>query len=129
MSRKVVIIVFLVSIILMMSSCSGSDPVSLAIESYLEAIVAKEPITAINLSCSAWEGKASAEGSAFEGVEVELIDPTCQVIEKNENQATVTCESILRFSYDGGETQELDLSDRQYIASFENGEWKMCGYK
>jgi len=129
MSRKVVTVGFLVLVILMISSCSGSDPAALTIESYLEALVAVEPVTAINLSCSDWEAKASAEGSAFEGVEVEIIDPTCHVIEKNDLQATVICESILRFSYDGGETQELDLSDRQYIASFENGEWKMCGYK
>jgi len=129
MSRKVNLIVFPVLVIMVISSCSSSDPTALAIENYIEAIVAVEPITAINLSCAEWEKKASAEGSAFEGVEVEIIDPSCRVLEKNDSQATVICESILRFSYDGGETQELDLSDRQYIASFENGEWKMCGYK
>ena len=129
MSHKNIAIGFLVFVILIISSCSQSDTASLAIENYLGALVAVEPVTAINLSCSAWEAKASAEGSAFEGVEVEIIDPSCRVLEKNDVQATVICDSILRFSYDGGETQELDLSDRQYIASFENGEWKMCGYK
>lgn len=129
MSRKIILVIFFVFVMLLISSCSQSDPASLAIESYLGALVAKEPITAINLSCSAWEQKASAEGSSFEGVVVEMDAPACQVIEQGENEATVICENILRFSYDGGETQELDLSERQFIASFENGEWKMCGYK
>jgi len=129
MNRLTILLVFLVSFAFIGAGCSQADPASAAIENYIKAMVDNEPITAINVSCSAWEQKASAEGSAFEGVAVEFDEPACQVIEENGTEATVVCDSTIRFSYDGGETQEIDLSDRQYIALFENGDWKMCGYK
>lgn len=118
-------------IALLLGACS-SQPTSspeTVVEQYLTALVAGDNLSAVNLSCAAWEASANAEGAAFEGVEVELGDVACSTAEQAADGATVNCQGQILFSYAGGETESIDLSLRSYLVSQEGGEWRMCGYK
>jgi hypothetical protein len=115
---------------LLLAACSqGVGSPGDVVEDYLAALVAKDNIAAVNLSCAAWEANAEVEGAAFEGVEVVLEEVACTVAEENGDSATVTCTGRIVFSYAGGENEEIDLSSRDYSLVLVGGEWRMCGYK
>lgn len=113
----------------LLSACGPSGTPPEAIEAYLEALVAKDEVLAINLSCASWEEGASVDGSAFEGVDVRLENVVCQIDDQSATDATVSCIGNLVFTYAGGEDQFIDLSGNLYQATLEDGEWKMCGYR
>ena len=123
---KLTVIVFM--LMLMLVSCGGSTPGDV-IEAYLAAVVAKDEVTSVRLSCLAWEEQARAEGAAFDANEVALEDVSCQAVQELENEAIVNCTGSIRFSYDGGVEETLDLEGRSFLVVFEDDEWKMCGYR
>ncbi len=128
MFRKgLVLIMFLITVGLV--ACSQSDPPSRVVEDYLTALVEKDDVLAVNLSCLEWEESAKAEGASFEGVEVILENASCVVVEQDDQSATVTCSGKFVFSYAGGEDEEIGLDRRDYFVVFEGGDWRMCGYK
>jgi hypothetical protein len=113
---------------LLMAACAAPAQPGKAIEAYLAAIVAKDDVRAIELSCAAWEAQAKAEGEAFATVDVTLEDAVCQTEEQSGDTAVVSCTGRILFSYDGGETETLDLEGRLFETVLEGGEWRMCGY-
>ena len=127
MSRRILLLVFLLMFVL--SACSQSSSPSDVIENYLAALVAKDDVLAINLSCAAWEANAKADGASFEGVEVTLEDASCTVMSEDGQTGVVACKGKFVFSYAGGEAEEIGLDRRDYLVSFEGGDWRMCGYQ
>jgi hypothetical protein len=127
MFRRLLFVLIFVSISL--SACSQSSSPSNAVENYLAALVAKDDVLAVNLSCAAWESNAKAEGASFEGVEVTLEDASCAVVSEDSESAVVSCTGRFLFTYAGGEEQEIGLDRREYLVEFEGGEWRMCGYQ
>ncbi len=123
-------LVIVASLGLLLAACSqgGSSPATV-VEEYLAALVARDDVAAVNLSCAAWEANAEVEGASFEGVEVTLEDVACTVTEESGETATVSCTGLIVFSYAGGENEQIDLSSRNYSVVLEGGEWRMCGYK
>lgn len=130
MSSKLQLIFAASLSLLLLAGCGqgGSSPATV-MEDYLAALVAKDDVAAVNLSCAAWEANAEVEGAAFEGVEVALQDVACTVDEESGEKATVSCTGLIVFSYAGGENEEIDLSLRDYSLVLEGGEWRMCGYQ
>ncbi|MEX2143525.1 MAG: hypothetical protein WD740_02940 [Anaerolineales bacterium] len=129
-NHKTLQIIILVSLGVLLASCGqGGRSPDRVVESYLTALVAKDDVTAVNLSCVAWEANAEVEGAAFEGVEVTLDNLACSVEEQNGESATVACGGKIVFSYAGGENEVIDLGSRQYSVVLEGGDWRMCGYK
>lgn len=126
-SRILLVVVGLIAI--SFSACRAAGDPGDAVEAYLGALVAKDDIQAVNLSCAAWELDAKAEGAAFQGVEVKLENAECSAVEEGDETATVACSGAIVFSYAGSEDQEMGLEARSYLAVLEGGEWKMCGYK
>ena len=124
-------LIFVLSLgLLLLASCSqGAGDSATVVQDYLAALVAKDDLAAVNLSCAAWEANAEVEGAAFEGVEVVLEDVACAVAEESGDSATVSCSGLIVFSYAGGENEEIDLSSRDYSLVLEGGEWRMCGYQ
>jgi len=110
-------------------ACSQSDAPARVVEDYFTALVEKDDVLAVNLSCLEWEEIAKAEGASFEGVEVILESASCVVVEEDGKSATVTCSGKFVFSYAGGEVEEIGLDRRDYFVVFEGGDWRMCGYK
>ncbi len=116
-------------LLLGLAACGGGISPGGVIEAYLAAVVAKDEVMSVNLSCLDWEEDARAEGAAFDANEVALEDVSCQAVEKDETSARVACSGRIRFSYDGGVEEHLVLEGRFFRAVFEDGEWKMCGYQ
>ena len=127
MFQKVFFVVAL--ILLVMTACAPSSSPSKVVEQYLAALVAKDDVRAVNLSCIAWEESAKADGASFEGVEVTLEDAACSVISGDEQIADVSCSGRFLFRYAGGEEEEIGLDRRDYLVVLEGGDWRMCGYK
>jgi hypothetical protein len=109
------------------SSTASSAEAGPAIEAYLEALIAKDPVEAVTLSCLAWEESARAEALSLEAVEVQLQGLACQASGEEGEFTVVDCEGVLIANY-GGEDQTIELGDRSYLALLEDGVWKMCGY-
>lgn len=120
-------LVFVAAIIL--ASCSQSRSASDVVEEYLAAIVGKDDVLSVNLSCAAWEQDARAEGASFEGFDAKLVDVSCMVEEEDSQTATVSCVGKIVFAYAGDEDQERSLEHWNFHVMFEDGEWRMCGYK
>ncbi|MGD8814289.1 MAG: nuclear transport factor 2 family protein [Anaerolineales bacterium] len=116
-------------LMLILASCGGGSSPGDVIEAYLAAVVAKDEVTSVRLSCLAWEEQARAEGAAFDANEVALRDVSCEAVEVQGDEAIVTCTGSIRFSYEGGVEETLDLEGRFFRTIFEDGEWKMCGYQ
>ncbi|MGD8605529.1 MAG: hypothetical protein PVF49_13255 [Anaerolineales bacterium] len=126
--KKYLWVVLLAALIL--TGCSSgvsTQDAGPAIEAYLEALVAKDPVEAVTLSCLAWEESARAEALSLEAVEVQLQDLACQATGEQGDYTVVDCEGVLIANY-GGEDQTIELGDRSYLAVVEDGVWKMCGY-
>ena len=121
---------FVLLIALLGSGCSStasSGDAGPAIEAYLEALVAKDPVEAVTLSCLAWEESARAEALSLEAVEVQLQGLACEPSGEQGEFTVVACDGVLIANY-GGEDQTIELGDRNYLALLEDGVWKMCGY-
>ncbi len=116
-------------LLLTLAACGGGISPGEVIEAYLTAVVSKDEVGAVNVSCVDWEEEARAEGAAFDANEVALEGVSCQAVEQDESSARVTCTGRIRFSYDGGVEEHLVLEGRSFRTVFEDGEWKMCGYQ
>lgn len=124
--HKLFIVIFT---LLVLSACTQASSPSSVVEQYLAALVAKDDIKAVNLSCADWEASARADGASFEGVEVTLEDAVCRVKSEDGQSAVVSCTGRFRFTYAGGEEEEIGLDRRDYIVVLEGGDWRMCGYQ
>jgi hypothetical protein len=116
-------------LLLGLAACGGGASPGEVVEDYLAAVVAKDDVASVNLSCLEWEVQARAEGAAFDANEVALEDVSCQAVEENAETAIVNCTGRIRFSYDGGVEEHLVLEGRNFRTIVEDGEWKMCGYQ
>ncbi|MCJ7568968.1 MAG: hypothetical protein MUO58_15690 [Anaerolineales bacterium] len=127
--RKVIRIVGILTFLsLTLTACTQQGSAENAIEAYLNALVSKDVIRAVNKSCLDWEEGAHAEASSFEAVIVRLDGLACNSVGVSGDQTLVECEGKIIANY-GGEDQDIPLSGRTYIAVFEDGEWRMCGYE
>lgn len=128
MKRPTLLIVALLSSLLSLSGCARSNPPTVAVTRYLEAIVEKDPVAAANLSCLDWEEGAYAEASSFETVEVRLEQISCSVEAAGDQVQMIKCSGDIVANY-GGEDQNIPLSARTFYVVREAGEWRMCGYE
>jgi hypothetical protein len=125
MRSRLVLLIFFFTFFLAACMSSGSAPQ--AIEGYIRALTEKDVVAATGASCLAWEEAAFAEASSFEAVEVNLEGLRCVESGSDSEFTHVKCEGKIIANY-GGELQDIDLSQRTYLALSEQGEWKMCGY-
>lgn len=113
---------------IVLTACGPSQTAPEVVEAYWQALVDKDPVTAVTLSCLDWEEQARAEANSFEAVEVSLEGVSCSVNTEGDGQAVVFCDGSIIANY-GGEDTSISLADRAYITVMEDGEWKMCGYE
>jgi hypothetical protein len=57
-----------------------------------------------------------------------IEDLSCAETGQEGDNIFISCTGIIALDY-GGEAQQIDLSNRTYIARQEAGEWRMCGYR
>lgn len=103
--RKTIRIVGILSFLsLTITACVQQGSAEDAIEAYLNALVSKDVVRAVNLSCLNWEEGAHAEASSFEAVIVQLDGLTCASISASGAQTLVNCEGKIIANY-GGRTR------------------------
>ncbi len=117
--------------VLILTACRGSaTPTSgaaKAVEDYLQALVARDVNTMIDLACLNWEQQARLDYNAFNAVKLEMKDLSCQESGKEGDFTLVTCSGAIVANY-GAEDMSIDVAERSYQAIEENGQWRMCGY-
>lgn len=130
--RPFFIILLLGMSVIALAACSqeGSDDhgPAAAVEAYFQALVVKDSSRLSNLSCSTWEAEAQKELNSFGAVTAELRELDCTAVEADEENAEVSCSGVIAANY-GNEVLEIDLADRPIQAVYEDGEWRMCGYR
>jgi outer membrane murein-binding lipoprotein Lpp len=128
MPIKFVLRIALIGLLILTGCSNGSQSSGAAstVESYLQALVAKDANQMINLSCADWEGQAKVEFDSFAAVELTLEDLTCQEAGQQGSYTLVTCTGTLTASY-GTEDLQIDVAERTYQAIEEGGDWRMCG--
>jgi len=124
--------ILLITLTLVIAGCAqdSSDPKAPAnaVEKYLEARISKDAEAFQGTFCADFEFDALTEFDSFGAVESSLEDMTCEVSDLSEGSATVTCTGSVTVIYDGEDSNTLDLARFSYVATQEDGEWKMCGY-
>jgi hypothetical protein len=128
-SRLVLFTLLVISTLL--AACgaqTGGSPAVQAVQSYLQALVAKDATKLANQSCKAWESNATLEMDSFQAVTATLQGVACQETGKDGSATLVNCKGAIVATYNG-EKQNLDLSPRTYEVVQEGGEWRVCGYK
>ncbi len=124
--RWTFIAIFLV--LYVVAGCSAPQPPEKAIQSYLEAVVAKDSDRAASLSCAGWEAGAHSEVDAFKAVSPTLNNLACRAAGQSGSYSLVTCTGTIQVTYNG-EARQVDLSGKTYRVAQEDGAWRMCGYQ
>lgn len=117
-------------IIVLLMGCNAAGAVNSpakAVETYLQALVARDLNQAVNASCAAWEEQARTEYNSFEAVKLTLKDLSCKQTGQASPYTLVACTGSIVANY-GNEDLQIDVADRLYQVIQEGGEWKMCGY-
>jgi hypothetical protein len=105
----------------------SNSPAVQAVQTYLQALVAKDATKLANQSCKTWESEATLEMDSFQAVTATLEGVSCQETGKDGSATLVNCKGNIVATYNG-EKQNLDLSPRTYKVVQEGGEWRVCGY-
>ena len=128
--RKQLLILSMVLIAnLLLTACGSSsttDAPAKAVETYLNALVAKDANRLPTLVCSSWEQDALAELDSFQAVTARLDNVVCAQSGTDGKTTLVKCTGNIVASYNN-EDQKLDLSTRTYQVTQESGDWLVCG--
>jgi hypothetical protein len=111
----------------LLQACRPSrHPAAAAVETYLQALVAKDEARFTGLTCKAFESDALLEFDSFSLVQTRLEDVKCQAQDATGSSANVTCQGKIVATY-GAEDQQFDLASRTYQVQKEGGDWLVCG--
>lgn len=130
MHRLTLLLIISLSVLVLagLTACSSGDAPAEAIESYLEALVAKDADAVVNLSCADWETSAAMEVDSLEAVDAALDGVTCATSGTDGELTLVTCTGSIVLTYNG-EDRPIELSARTFVTVQQGGEWLMCGYR
>lgn len=129
MYRKFWHILIMVLSLFALGACSPKQSPSVqAVQTYLEALAAKDGDKMVSVSCADWESSARLELDSFTAVTPELVDLQCSEASTQGDEVLVSCTGQLKLDYNG-EIQNLDLSGQFFRTIQEGGEWRMCGYQ
>lgn len=126
--RKMILVASLVLFIVTLAGCANSGEAHKAVESYLQALVAKDDARFSQLICPAFEAEALTEFDSFGAVDAGLDNVACRTNGTDGNATLVTCSGSIVVTYRGENNQVLDLSANTYRVTRVDGEWKLCGY-
>lgn len=108
-------------------SAPGASPVG-AVETYVQALVARDGAALVNAACASWEAAAREELESFAAVSVTLQDMQCRSTGQSGDINLVSCTGKILANY-GNEVLEINLADRSFQVVQEAGEWRVCGYR
>ncbi len=120
--------VFLMTLVLGLAGCaSDSGRPARAVESLLEALVARQEARFTSLTCPDYEAQALIEFDSFALVKSELKGVACSVTGSDSDGALVDCTGSIDATY-GAEVRSFDLAARTYHVIPSGGDWLVCGY-
>jgi hypothetical protein len=122
------LIVIFISALLLVSCNKDNEGAKNSIEAYINALSNKDTAQISNLSCADWEQNALLEVDSLTAVGSKVDNLVCTETAQDGDVTYISCTGNLVLDYNG-EAQQIDLSNRTYIARNEDGEWRMCGYK
>ena len=127
-SRFYILLPIVLWMSLMMSGCSSSSlNATGAVESYLEALAAKDLNQMINLSCSDWEADAKLEFNSFAADKIRLEEVECLENRQDDDLSIVECTGRIVASY-GAEDLVIELEEWTFRVLHQGGETLMCGH-
>ena len=122
-----ILIIGLISILL--TACGGSaSPAATAVESYLQALSARDEALMLSYVCPDYEVDALLEFDAFALVQTTLEGLACEEVGVTGDAIMVVCAGSIEATY-GSELRNFDLSEREYRVVDEGGNWLVCGYE
>lgn len=124
--QKLLSVTFLTIALLLLVSCSASSAPADSVGAYWQAMVNKDAAQLSALSCADHEAEALVTLESFGAFEPVLSDLVCSVVSESDGTATVRCDGKIKVSY-GAEILTIDLAEREYLATKEGGDWRMCG--
>ena len=128
--RKLVLILFLgLTANLVLTACSSSPnsgAPAAAVDSYLNALVAKDADRVPTLVCGEWEEEALIELDSLQAVSARLEGVSCTQTGTDGSTALVDCTGSIVLTYDT-EDQNIDLANVTYQVVEEAGDWLVCG--
>ena len=126
--QKFMKVIFGMLCVIFLASCGEDNNATSSIDAYIEALSSKDQALISNLSCSDWEQNALIEVDSLTAVGSKVENLVCEEAGKESDLTYISCTGYLELDYNG-ELQQIDLSNRIYTARYEDGEWRMCGYK
>jgi hypothetical protein len=134
--RRILALVFLTCLLAgLLSACGSGTPqptavpgAVMAVQNYLQAVVAKDVNKVSTLSCKTWEQSAIQEVDSLQAVKAALSGLACTQGGADGANTLVKCQGKILITYNT-ENQELDLSLRTYEVSQSGGDWLVCGYQ
>jgi hypothetical protein len=126
--NRFLVIILSLSIFALVGCGQAKSDSAFTVEAYLNGLVANDPATLSNLSCTDWEQSALMELDSFQGVKASLKDLNCQETGKDGDTSLVVCQGKIVATYNQ-EDQEIELNVRTYRVVQENSEWRVCGYQ
>jgi hypothetical protein len=125
---KLKIVVFVLLISLFVASCgtTNSDAPAQAVQSYLDALVAKDAERLPTLVCGEWEEDALIELDSLQAVSARLEGVSCTQTGTDGSTTLVDCTGSIVLTYDT-EDQTIDLANVTYQVVEEGGDWLVCG--
>ncbi|MEW5830556.1 MAG: hypothetical protein AB1846_16825 [Chloroflexota bacterium] len=125
--KRLIFILGLFSILL--TACGGNDsPAATAVESYLQALSARDEARMLSYVCPDYEVDALLEYDAFALVQTTLEGLACEEIGVIGEDVVVVCAGSIEATY-GSELRSFDLSERGYRVVNDGGNWLVCGYE
>ena len=122
----------LVVLAFILAACGSATPsksgAAMAVESYYQAMVAKDAAKMSAISCKDWESQALLEMDAFQAVKAELEGLSCKDSGTDGSATLVGCTGKINVTYNT-EQQVIDLSRQTYKVVQEGGDYRVCGYK
>lgn len=123
------LLLILLALTFILAGCASEEDPADAVEGYYQALVEKDRDKFMGLACADWEGMALMDFDSFGAVNVSLVDLDCAQVERNGDEATITCTGGILVEYDGEDNELFALDDYTYTVIKEDGEWQMCGYE
>jgi hypothetical protein len=118
-------------LLISLAGCSGGSTLPQAgstVQSYLQALAAKDANKMMNLSCATWEPQAKVEYDSFAAVKLTTKDLACKETGKDGSASLVSCSGSITANY-GAEELPIDVAGQTYRVVQEGGEWRVCGYQ
>ena len=124
------ILLFLIAAVLLVA-CGGGQSganASDATYAYLTALANKDKDTVVSLTCKDWEEQAMLEVDALMSVGAQLNNVSCSQVGEEGADALVVCSGTLDLTYND-EVRAIELDQRTYTMTMEDGQWRVCSYK